>query len=339
VVRTFDDETRRQIPVDLAKVLAGQPGEDVPLEPRDEIIVSSIWELRDHRFVSIYGAVRNPGEFELREQMTLADLLLQAGGATEDAYLEEVEVSRIHREPRSGGATTEILKVPLGQDYLAHGQGNVELMPFDNVFVREQPEYELQRNVSVSGEVVFPGVYTLQHPQETVSEVIARAGGLTPTAFPKGFAMYRSKDGIGTVALDLERALKNRRSKDNVTLFAGDSLYVPEQPKTVTVSGEVGYPTSFVYDGGWSVGDYIDRAGGTTENADTGQIRVVYSTGASARVRRWWRDPHVEPGSRIIVPKKEEKEGIPWGSVVRDSASLLASVATVILVMDQVNKN
>jgi protein involved in polysaccharide export with SLBB domain len=339
VVRTFDDETRQQIPVNLAKVLAGQPGEDLPLEPRDEIVVSSIWELRDHHTVSIYGAVRHPGEYELREHMSLGDLLLQAGGATEDAYIEEVEISRIHRVREEGVASTEILKVPLGRDYLAHGQGSVELAPFDNVFVREQPEYELQRNVTVGGEVVFPGIYSLQHPQETLAEVIARAGGLTPRAFPKGFTMYRNKDGIGSVALDLERALKSRRSKDNVTLFAGDSLYVPEQPKTVTVSGEVGYPTSFVYDGSWSIGDYIDRAGGTTDKADTGQIRVVYSTGAAARVRRWWRDPHVQPGSQIIVPRKEEKEGIPWGSVVRDSASLLASVATVILVMDQVNKN
>jgi protein involved in polysaccharide export with SLBB domain len=338
IIRTFDDETRQQIPVDLARVLARQPGADVGLEPRDEIVVSSIWELRDQHTVSIYGAVRNPGEFELREHMTLGDLLLQAGGATMDAFIEEVEISRIRRERDEGLPTAEIIKVPLAADYLAHGQGGIELLPYDNVFVRRQPNYELQRNVTIVGEVVFPGVYSLRHPQETLSDVVERAGGLKPTAYPKGFSMYRRKDEIGNVALNLEKALDDRRSKHNVVLFAGDSLYVPEMPKTVTILGEVGYPTSLVYDDGWSIGDYIDHAGGTTDKAESKQIRVVYSTGAAARVKRFWFDPEVLPGSTIIVPRKEESEGFPWGNVVRDSASLLASVATVILVVNQVNK-
>jgi protein involved in polysaccharide export with SLBB domain len=128
-------------------------------------------------------------------------------------------------------------------------------------------------------------------------------------------------------------------SKDNVILFAGDALHIPEEPKTVTGRGAVGYPTSFVYDRGWSIGDYIDRAGGTTEKADSKRIHIVYSTGAAARVKRFWFDPEVLPGSTIMVPVKEEKEGIPWGNVIRDSASLLASVATVVLVVNQVNRN
>jgi len=338
LVRTLDDETRRQIPVDLARAIRGDAAHDLPLEPRDEIIVSSIWELRETPWVSIYGAVRAPGQYELREGMTLGDLLLQAGGATVNAFLDEVEISRIRRERDHGLPTAEIIRVPLGDEYLRHGREEVELMAFDNVFVRIQPNYELQRNVSIGGEVVFPGVYTLRHPQETLAEVVERAGGLKPTAYPKGFAMFRQKDDVGKVALDLEKALKNHRSKHNVVLFAGDSLYVPEEPKTVTVMGQVGFPTSLVYDKGWSIGDYIDHAGGTTQKADKSQIRVVYTTGAAARVKRFWFDPDVLPGSKIIVPEKEEKEGIAWGSVVRDSASLLASVATVILVVNQVNK-
>jgi protein involved in polysaccharide export with SLBB domain len=339
VIRTLDDETRHQLPVDLTKVLAGQPDEAFALEPRDEIVVSSIWDLRDEHSVSIYGAVRRPGQYELRERMTLGDLLLQAGGATEYAYVQEVEISRIRRERNEGLPTAEILKVPLTADYLAHREGGLELLPFDNVFVRQQPNYELQRNVTISGEVVFPGVYTLRHPQETLAEVVERAGGLKATAYPKGFSMFRNKDDVGRVALDLEQALKDMASKDNVILFAGDALHIPEEPKTVTVRGAVGYPTSFVYDRGWSIGDYIDRAGGTTEKADSKRIHIVYSTGAAARVKRFWFDPEVLPGSTIMVPVKEEKEGIPWGNVIRDSASLLASVATVVLVVNQVNRN
>ncbi|NNE44969.1 MAG: hypothetical protein HKN12_12240 [Gemmatimonadetes bacterium] len=173
-------------------------------------------------------------------------------------------------------------------------------------------------------------------PTETIAEVIERAGGLKDSAFPDGFQMYRKQDGLGRVALNLKEALRKPKSKDNVVLFAGDSLYVPQEPKTVTVKGEVGYPTSLVYDSGWGIGDYIARAGGTTEKADRGQTRVIYTTGAAARVKKFWWDPDVLPGSTIVVPAKEE-DNVDWGGVFRDSTSILASLATVALVLSQVN--
>jgi protein involved in polysaccharide export with SLBB domain len=224
----------------------------------------------------------------------------------------------------------------MGDDYLSGDASRFRLMPYDNVFIREKPYYEFQRNVVVRGEVRYPGVYSLQSPRETVAEIIERAGGLKPTAFPEGFALTRSKDDLGRVALDLERALKKPDSNDNIILFAGDSLFVPEEPKTVTVRGAVGYPTSLVYSRGWSIGDYIDRAGGTNEKADKGQVRVVYSTGAAARVKRLWFDPEVLPGSTIIVPEKSSS-GTDWGTVIRETTSVLASLATVALVVDRVS--
>jgi protein involved in polysaccharide export with SLBB domain len=178
-------------------------------------------------------------------------------------------------------------------------------------------------------------MYTLRSPTERLSTVIDRAGGLISTAYPPGFSLVRKKDGLGRVALDLERALKHPGSDDDVILFAGDSLFVPEQPKTVTVRGQVGYPTSLIYEKGMSIGDYVDHAGGTTEKADRGQIRIVYSTGAAAQVKRFWFDPPVLPGSTIIVPTKEERNGVAWGEVLRDSASILASLATAVLVVDK----
>ncbi|HMB69800.1 MAG TPA: SLBB domain-containing protein, partial [bacterium] len=226
--------------------------------------------------------------------------------------------------------------VPLGPDYLTGEGPDLRLEPWDNVFVREIPNWELQRNVVVKGEVRFPGVYTLTSPVETLVEVIGRAGGLKETAYPNGFSLVRERDGIGRIALDLRRALRDPGSNDNVILFHGDSLFVPEEPKTVSVRGAVGWPTSLVYEDGQSIGDYVDRAGGTTEQADRKQIRIVYSTGAAARVKRLWFDPEVHPGSTIYVPPKEEGQGVQWGEVLRDSASILASMATVFLVVDRV---
>ncbi len=341
IVRTHVDDRREQIAIDLRPL--GRPASveerdlaNVPLEPRDQITVHSIWALRDDERVSIYGAVRSPGAFELRENMTLRDLLLTAGGLQPSAYRSEVEVSRVRpgagaKEPRA-----RIFRVPLGDDYLISEKGDFLLEPFDNVFVREEPAYELQRNVTVTGEVRFPGVYTLTSPRERLSSVLTRAGGLTESAFPDGFTLHRTKDSVGRIALDLSEALEKPASNEDIVLFAGDSLHVPEEPKTVSVRGEVGYPTSLIHMPGWSIGDYIAMAGGTTENADRGQTRVVYSTGAAARVKRLWTDPEVRPGSTIMVPAKPERQGLEWGHIFRDTTAVLASIATIILVVDNV---
>ena len=337
VIRTYENREREQFSVDLRHVLAGDLSYDLKLEPRDEIRVYSIWELQDEWTVSVFGAVRNPGRFELRANMTLEDLLLQAGGTQDWAYLEEVEISRVRPDEADRLQTAEIFRVPLGEDYLSREEGTFRLEPFDNVFVREKPYYELQRNVEVRGEVRFPGVYTLRSPLETLTEVLERAGGLKETAYPEGFTLVRKKDAMGRVALDLPSALKRPGSKHDVVLFAGDSLHVPEEPKTVKVTGAVGYPTSLVYDAGWSLGDYIDHAGGTTDLADERQVRIVYSTGAAARVKRFWFDPEVRPGSTIVVPEREQTS-VDWGKVIRNATSVLASIATVALVADKVAK-
>jgi protein involved in polysaccharide export with SLBB domain len=334
VVRTYEDQRREQFGVDLTRAMSGDAAGNLALRPRDEVTVHSLWALRDPEEVSIYGAVRSPGSYELRQSMTLRDLVLQAGGFGERAFLEYAEVSRV--EPGAeAGRGAEILRVPLGADFLARQEDDFRLRAYDNVFIREDPDYELQRNVTVTGEVRFPGVYSLVRPTETVAEVVARAGGLEETAYAEGFQLHREKGGIGRVALDLKRALKDPRSKDNVILFAGDSLHVPQEPKTVTVRGAVGYPTSLVFDPGWSIGDYVAHAGGTTDRADRGQTRVIYTTGAAARVKRFWFDPEVRPGSTIIVPEKLERD-VDWGDVLKNTTSILASLATVVLVADRV---
>jgi protein involved in polysaccharide export with SLBB domain len=284
-----------------------------------------------------HGAVREPGTFELRANMSLRDLLLQAGGLKENAYTDAVEISRV-RPGQEQGETAEVFQVPLGPDYLEGTGPDLQLAPWDNVFVREIPNWELQRNVKIGGEVMFPGTYTLRSPVDKLSDVIARAGGLKDTAYPGGFSLVRKREDIGRIALDLEKALKNPGSNDDLILFDGDSLFVPEEPKTVTVAGAVGWPTSLLYQKGRSIGEYVSQAGGTTEKADPGHIRIVYSTGAAARVKRFWFDPEVLPGSTIQVPPKEEGTGIAWGEVFRDTAQVLASMATVVLVLDRVGR-
>lgn len=337
LVRTHEDLTRETVTFDLERALALDPEENLPLEPWDEVTVFSIWDLRDRDRVSVFGAVRNPGDYELTEDMTLGDLLLKAGGFEEYAYPLEVEVSRVYPDQPESTRIADTFRVPVGEDFLeAPELPAFRLRKHDNVFVRRQPRWELQRNVTVEGQVLFPGRYTLQTSTERLAEVIGRAGGLLATAYPEGFRLLRVEENVGLVSVDLRRALDRPGSDDNIVLRAGDTLIVPERPMTVRVSGAVGFPTSLVYQRGKGIDHYVENAGGYLDEAKKGDVRIVYSTGRSAKVKRFAPDPRPEPGAHIIVPARRPEEGIDWGATIADVTQILASLATTYLVVDRI---
>jgi protein involved in polysaccharide export with SLBB domain len=81
--------------------------------------------------------------------------------------------------------------------------------------------------VFVGGEVRYPGRYALRRKTERLSDVIARAGGLTTEGYPDGVTFYRTRDSTGRVGLDLPRVLRDARTRDNFVLQDGDSVLVP----------------------------------------------------------------------------------------------------------------
>ncbi len=337
--RTEADRSRSAVDFDLRAALDGQA--PVALRPMDVLRVFSVWDVRDRHEVAITGAVREPGEFKWRERMTLRDLILKAGGLKESADLLRAEVSRLRRESVESrdtdappGRTVEVINVELGEDWLSDG-GDFLLEPHDRVAVRDLPWWELPRQVTVRGEVHFPGVYTLERRDERLASVIARAGGLKPTAYAPGTRVVRAKDGIGNVAIDLDEALKRPGREHDAILADGDEILVPPVPHTVKVTGAVGFPTSIIYERGKSLGDYVSRAGGYADMADKWKTHVVYPNGMSRQIRRIWGDPKVLPGSTIVVPTKAPDDGVGKLETMKEIASILASVATVWLVIDR----
>jgi len=337
--RVRPDGTREATDFPLGDVLAGRAA-PVALRARDTLRVFSIWDVRQRYAVAITGEVRAGGEFEWREGMTLRDLVLRAGGLTDAADLMRAEVSRLRLDAvgsRDTGARPEqvvdVITVDLGADFLT-APAPFPLQPHDRVAVRKLPWYELQRVVSVRGEVMFPGAYSLQSPDERLSQVVARAGGLKPTAFPPAARVERSRDAAGNVAIDLQRALADPGSVHDIVLAPGDVLIVPETQNTVKVTGAVGFSTSLVYRKGVSLGDYVNSAGGWSHNADKWKTRIVYPNGASKPIRKIWRDPPVLAGSTIVVPEQIAHEDRTL-ETLKDIAQILASVATVYLVVDR----
>src|SRR5439155_9699850 len=128
---------------------------------------------------------------------------------------------------------------PPGVTFPARGAPDVPLQPYDNVLILKQPDFDFQRTVTILGEVRFPGTYSLKTKSDRLSDVVARAGGLTPRAYAEGIRFFRSVNSVGRINVDLGRALGDTTSRYNIILQPGDSIQLPEYTPSVKVSGAV----------------------------------------------------------------------------------------------------
>jgi protein involved in polysaccharide export with SLBB domain len=334
--RTNPDKSFLAVPVPLARILAGTDAAPL-LQAQDILHVFSRWEIQERPRVHITGEVREPLSEDYREGMTLRDLILKAGGLKEGANLLRAEISRLEYEAVTNpdvterpARTTEIIAVSLDQDFLT-SEDSFPLQPYDRVAIRRLPWWEMQKTVKVRGEVFYPGVFSLERKDERLSSVIGRAGGLTPDAYLIGARIVRTQDNVGNIALDLVRALAEPGSQYDIILQDGDEIVVPDQMFTVKVMGEVGFPTSLVWEDGKKINYYVDRAGGYLEKADKGKTRVVWPNGMSLPNKGGSK---VVAGSTIIVPVEPPPEGKTTIETIRDITGIVASLAMVWLVVD-----
>jgi protein involved in polysaccharide export with SLBB domain len=203
-----ESNTRRMIQVSLERDSAGEPVENPRLEGRDQVIVFARRNLMGRRAVSIGGWVRNPGVYSFVDGMTVADLVLKAGGLRTGAYTGSAEVARVTISQARTDTLTRRYTVGLdssyvfgsaseaaaaGPDALGAEAANFELENLDAVYVRRAPGYEPQQRVVVTGEVQFPGPYSIQTRRERLTDVVRRAGGLTDEAYAEGFQLWRTE--------------------------------------------------------------------------------------------------------------------------------------------------
>ena len=347
----------------------GAVTDDIVLDEEDEIRVFSRSTFRTERYVAIVGAVRKPGRVPYREGMTVRDAVLLADGLTPDAWLQEAEIARV-AEDSTPGALARTIRVPLDSSYVfgrrpgdkyagppglpapASGAPDAELEPYDNLMVMRQPGWELQRSVAITGQVRYPGRYSLKSKTDRVSDLLARAGGLTPEAYAKGVRFYRSYTGgrptggdplspvlaeprpyltVGgrdsvrrsvteRVGIDLAKVMDDPGFRDNVVLVGGDSIDIPEFDPVIMVRGAVNSPGPVAYEPGRNLDWYVDRAGGYTQTGDQGHAYVTQANGEREGVKRKAilsdKVPRPQPGAVVYVPAK----------IVQDSPSTLPTV-------------
>jgi protein involved in polysaccharide export with SLBB domain len=327
------------------------------LEEDDEVTVFSRSDFRSDRYIVITGAVRKQGRIPYTEGMTLRDAALLADGLREDAFLEYAEVARLP-ENRAGGTVATSIRVPLDSTYIfdraangkylgppglpamASGAPTFVLQPFDNILIFEQPGWELQRVVALTGQVQFPGKYALLTRNERLSDLIAQAGGLTNEAYAAGIQFFRRKDQEGRIGIDLPLVLQDSAYHDNLILAGGDSIHIPEYNPVVRVMGAVNAPLAVTWAEGKNMDFYVASAGGYSRDADKGRAYVTQPSGKVESVKRRFLLPDGKPepaaGGTIFVPEKDKTK--PSGNtlqILATAATIIASLATIVIVARQ----
>jgi len=360
------DRTLEVIPVDVLAILSGTKP-DVTLKNEDALFIPTQAERVAERTLTVTGYVMFPGSFQYADNMTVEDLIVQAGGLRDQASTARVDVSRRIMDPKATTTSHTIAKTysfSIKDGLVVDGDRSFTLEPYDVVHVRRSPGYYAPRHITVRGEVVFEGQHTLDQKNMRLSDAIRMAGGLTADAYVKGAQLRRTmneeelrvrratieslsnteEDDVirarrlelettYTVGIDLEQALANPGSDYDLVLREGDNLYVPEYNGTVKVGGEVMLPNTISYNSGKSYKWYVNQSGGFSKRARKRHAYIVYQNGTSQMVKKGAK---VEPGSEIVVPAKEKKEPAKWsdfvglGTTVASVAALVASIVRLI---------
>ncbi len=359
--REHEDLSLEMIQIDLRGMLNGSVV-DLPLERNDVLYIPSVHDLKEQEVLTIHGRVARPGTFQFASNMTVEDLIIMAGGLLESASTARVDISRRIKDPKNTSYTNEVGKTfsfEIKDGFVVSGDKNFYLQPFDEVYVRRSPAYHAQQNVMVAGEVLFEGNYSVTKKNERLSDLIAKAGGVTPDAYIKGARLLRKmteeelrrkkdmlrlttqggKDSISvstldlsdvySVGIDLQKALKNPGSDHDMVLREGDILYVPEFISTVKINGAVMYPNTVLFQPNQKLSYYINQAGGYGNRAKKSKAYVIYMNGTVAKLKSG-NSSMIEPGCEIIVPSKDEKKRMSTAEIL-GMGSTTASLATMIV--------
>ena len=364
--RENPDRSLEVVSVNVKGILNGTEP-DITLQKNDVLFIPSIYDLEAKGTIEISGEVFSPGVFPYAANTKLEDLIIMAGGLTESASTVRVDVTRRINDPKSTKKNKELSKTytfGVKDGFVIEGDPGFILEPYDQVFVRRSPGYSPKIKVTIMGEVEFEGPYSLNERNERLSDVIARAGGLTSFAYLQGARLERimtveeyeqAKDMLTMIAsnnstegndsikipeltrtypvgIDMVEIMKNPHSDIDPVLQDGDVIVIPQMMTTVNVSGSVRKPNTIVYNPKMKLKDYISEAGGYAERARKSGTFILYPNGHIKELGRNASAKDIMGGSRIIVPQKGKSQ---WNlgttlSTVTTSVSMLAVIASLI---------
>ncbi|WP_294629417.1 SLBB domain-containing protein [uncultured Bacteroides sp.] len=365
--RQREDLTTTVVPVDIKSIMDGT-SPNVILMKNDILYIPSIHDLEDRGNVIIHGEVAKPDSYPYADNMTLEDLIIQAGGLREAASVVRVDVSRRIRNPRStmdNDTIGQTYTFSLKEGFVVDGTPGFILQPYDEVYVRRSPGYQPQQNVSVEGEILFEGSYAMTNRAERLSDLIRKAGGFTKNAYLRGAKLTRvategekermedvvrlmsrqlgeaMMDSLDirvenhfTVGIDLEKALQHPGSTADIILREGDVVFIPKSTNTIKINGAVMVPNTVTYVAGKNIDYYLNQAGGCSDNARKSKKFIVYMNGQVTKVKGSGKK-QIEPGCEIIVPNKSKRRTnmgdiLGYATSFSSLGMMIASIANLI---------
>ena len=362
--RMKPNRTQEVLTVDLKGIIEGTAA-DVPLENEDILFIPTQAVHQNLRTLSIDGEVIFPGTYEYAEKMTVEDLILQAGGLTDNASTVKVDVARRMIDPEATTSTMEIAKTysfSIKPGFEFDGDKSFTLQPYDAVSVRRSPVSVEPFRVRVEGEIAFEGYYTLEQKNQRLSDVVKAAGGVIPGAYVRGARLVRNmnedelarrdelikmarqsaaadaKDSLSLeqlatettylVGIHLDEALANPGCDEDVELQDGDRLVIPRYNRTVKISGDVQKSNTVAFKNKKNYKYYISQAGGYGKRARKSHTYILYQNGTIAKASKG----DIEPGCEIVVPTKGPKDPnqiTQWLGIGTSAASLATMFVSI----------
>ncbi|MCH9023767.1 MAG: SLBB domain-containing protein [candidate division Zixibacteria bacterium] len=348
------------IPIDLSKALAGDEKNDLKLKDLDSLHVYSIKEIEWDRIVYIEGEVKRPGVFDLYEGMSVEDLIFLAGSFKRSAFRFGAEIARVDSVGR-----VEIIYVNLRNP----AERKILMQEDDQLFIRRIPDWKENRTVKIEGEVTYPGEYAIMRKDETLYNLLARCGGFTERAFPKGLIFVRHSieenlrrlgvdkmierskrvvedslgnvryegmieydpKGLSRIVIEMEAIMNSGGAVGDIMLEPNDKIFVPSVPSGVSVMGAVGSNGTIQFMPNKKVSDYIKRAGNFTRWADKHEVRLIRASG-EVYSGGTALGKKVELGDLVVVPTKVEKKSNWFKNLTTAASAITGIVTTAILI-------
>ncbi len=360
LTRTYDNSSKENIPFAINDVLSGNT--NITLQNRDEIQIFNKDNLRESRFITISGAVNNPGNIDFVDKMQIEDVIALSGGLTEGADPNVVSVSRRLKDG-SFSTLSEVFTISSKTNLEINNGKPFYLQPFDQINIRTLKGYVKQKSVKVSGQVNYAGQYALKTKNERISDLIKRSGGLTEYAYVPGATLFRliennpikkliynvdekdvsiektkefSNSRVTSVGIDLAKILKNPGSDIDIVLVEGDEIFIPERKQTVQISGEVVIPSLVQFKENASLKYYVNNSGGYTDAAKKSKAFVRYSNGEIKTVKKFLffkSYPKIKPGSGIFIPTKVAKDKLSTQEIL----GITTSISTLALIIQSLS--
>ena len=316
--------------------------------------------------IAVYGQVNTNGRFEFVEGDSLLDAIKIANGLTSRALAERAIFSRLSDEGTS--MTNRTINLA---DIMAGKELNFPLQPGDRIIVNAKSELREDFNVDIRGEVRYPGTYPITRNRTLLSEVIQQAGGFTEFASLENAEIIRrsilpentaeiekeqlrflrgsasSVDTLGysvetglrihqeAVVVDFKKLFIDKDTTQNVILQGEDQIIIPTRQRTVYVFGQVVTPGHIPLIEGKETKYYIEKAGGFTERASKGDVKII-----KGKTKQWLTpgDTRLEAGDNIWVPAEPARPFSYYMIVASQAASVVSVVIGIAILVVQVTK-